>query len=441
MLTSVVRQRRMEMRAGGIAFALAAGAAIGAWSGVDRAHAAACTGDCNNDGAVAINELITGVTVALGAAPLAACSACDRNGDRAVTVEELIAAVNNALLGCQAPPTPTATPGAPTDTPTRTPTMSTKLELFDVGANFFSIRKPKGWEVHIGGVCSTLGILLRDPAVPLRQVFYFGLIGPVYLKEAQRQIDQAYVDAGGFDIAWLDAPAVDPLTAENFFIHWPDIARMKAAIAFLPEFPPLTDLTVVSAAPQSSVFPGGDAVLLRGLFTREGAVGQGQWLGTTWVYFPFTGGPGVGTGYGSIILGVTAPMREFKTVEATLIASLDSFTVTQGYIDWCRLQQSQLWGAVAKAGRTLSETSDLIVDGWQSRTQESDILAEQYSDGLRSVERVYDPSTRQVYEVPLGWFDAYDSHRGDYTLDDLQMLPDGNYDLWTSVPSDGGLIH
>ena len=426
------------MRAGGIAFALAASAAIGAWSGVERANAAACTGDCSSDGAVAINELITGVTIALGA-PLAGCPAFDRNGDQAVTVEELIAAVNNALLGCQA--AATATPGSPTRTPTVTPTMSTKLELFDVGANFFSIRKPKGWEVHIGGVCSTLGILLRDPAVPMRQVFYFGLIGPVYLKEAQRQIDQAYVDAGGYDIAWLDAPAVDPLTAENFFVHWPDIARMKAATAFLPEFPPLSDLGVLTTAPQTSVFPGGDAALLRGLFTHDGAVGQGQWLGTTWVSFPFTGVPGAGTGYGSIILGVTAPMREFKTVEATLIASLDSFTVTQGYIDWCRLQSSQLWGAVAKAGRTLSETSDLIFEGWQSRTQESDILAEQYSDGLRSVERVYDPSTGQVYEVPLGWFDAYDGHRGDYTLDDLQMLPNHDYDLWTAVPADGNLIH
>ena len=85
--------------------------------------------------------------------------------------------------------------------------MSSELELFDVGANFFSIRKPKGWDIHIGGVCTTLGILIRDPAVPLRQIFYFGSIGPVYLKEQQKQIDQYYIDHGGYNlITWLDAP-------------------------------------------------------------------------------------------------------------------------------------------------------------------------------------------------------------------------------------------
>jgi hypothetical protein len=156
---------------------------------------------------------------------------------------------------------------------------------------------------------------------------------------------------------------------------------------------------------------------------------------------PFTGVPGAGTAYGSIILGVTAPKREFRDVEATLVASLESFSVTQAYIDWCRLQQAQLWGAVAQAGETLRETSDLIADGWQSRTDASDILAEQRSDALLGVERVYDPSSRQVYEVPLGWFDAYDLHRGEYDLDDLQRLPDADLALWTSVPADGSAIH
>jgi hypothetical protein len=418
---------------------LAVGACIGA---AVTARAASCAGDCSGDGAVGISELITGVTIALGAAPAATCPVFDRDQDGTVTVAELIAAVSNALLGCNAAPTPTATSGTPTASPTRTPTMSTQLELFDVGAGFFSIRKPIGWEVHIGGVCSTLGILLRDPEVPMRQAFYFGLIGPVYLREAQRRIDQDYIDHGGYDfITWLDAPAVEPLTAENFFVHWPGIARMKAATAFLPAFPPLADLTVVSTTPQTSAFPGGDAALLRGLFTEDGAVGQGQWLGTTWVFMPFTGVPGGGTAYGSIILGVTAPQREFGVVEPTLVASLESFRVTQGYIDWCRLQQAQLWGAVARAGETLRETSDLIADAWQNRTDASDILAEQRSDALRSVERVYDPSSGQVYEVPLGWFDAYDLHRGEYDLDDLQLLPGDDLALWSAVPADGSLIH
>ncbi len=408
--------------------------------GLAFASPGTCVGDCGNDGEVTIDEIILGANIALGSAPMGNCSAFDRSGDGRLTIDELIAGVNSALQGCQPTPTPSKTPGAPTPTPTKTPTMTSQLELFDVGPTFFSIRKPKGWDIHIGGVCSTLGILMRDPAVPLRQIFYFGLIGPVYLKEQQRQIDQDYINHGGFPMTWLDAPAVDPLTVENFFTAWPGIAAMKAATDFMPEFPKLTGLTVVSNTPESSMMPGGDSALLRGLFMENGAVGEGQFLGTVWVYFPFTGIPGGGIGYGSVILGITAPKGEFTAVEARLIASLESFKVTQGYIDWCLLQQRQLWGAVAQEGETLRETSDMIFDGWQSRSHASDILAEQGSDAMLGVERVYDPSTQQVYTVPVGWYATYDSHRGEYSMNDLQLLPPDNYALWMSAPADGGQI-
>jgi len=428
-----------------VAFALLAlTGGAGTPAPVGATPAGACVGDCGGDGAVTVTEIIVGVNIAMGIMPMANCPAFDGSGDGTVTIEELIAAVNNVLQGCQpvGTPTPTRTPGTPTSTPTRTPTMTSELELFDVGATFFSIRKPKGWDIHIGGVCTTLGILIRDPAVPLRQIFYFGLIGPVYLKEAQRQIDQDYIDHGGFNfITWLDAPAVDPLTAENFFIHWPGIAAMQAATDFMPEFPKLTGLATVSTTPLSAMLSGGDSALLRAVFLENGAVAQAQLLGTVWVVLPFSGVPGAGTGYGGLILGVTAPKAEFDAVEARLVASLESFTVTQGYITWCKLQQAQLWGAVAAAGQTLRETSDMIVDGWQSRTQTSDILAEQGADALRGVERVYDPATDQVYEVPAGWYTTYDAHRGAYDMSNLQLLPGDNYPLWMAAPVDGSVIH
>lgn len=61
--------------------------------------APACDGDCNGDGTVTIDELITQVNIALGA-PLAACPAGDRNDDGAISIDELIVAVTNALGGC-----------------------------------------------------------------------------------------------------------------------------------------------------------------------------------------------------------------------------------------------------------------------------------------------------------------------------------------------------
>lgn len=62
--------------------------------------ASTCIGDCNDDGEVAINELITGVNMALGVAPPTSCPSFDVNGDGEVGINELIQAVTNALSGC-----------------------------------------------------------------------------------------------------------------------------------------------------------------------------------------------------------------------------------------------------------------------------------------------------------------------------------------------------
>lgn len=83
-----------------------------------------CVGTCHGGGAVAVNDVLIMVNVALGNTPAAACSPGDANADGEITINEIIAAISNALYGCGVtPPTPlptrtkTATP-RPTPTPT-----------------------------------------------------------------------------------------------------------------------------------------------------------------------------------------------------------------------------------------------------------------------------------------------------------------------------------
>ncbi len=57
----------------------------------------AIVGDCNRDGAVAINELILGVRIALDQATVAECTPFDRVADGKVTIAELVRGVGNAL--------------------------------------------------------------------------------------------------------------------------------------------------------------------------------------------------------------------------------------------------------------------------------------------------------------------------------------------------------
>jgi hypothetical protein len=59
-----------------------------------------CTGDCDEDGTVSVDELIRCVAIALGLRPIDDCPLLDANADRRITVDELIAAVARSVAGC-----------------------------------------------------------------------------------------------------------------------------------------------------------------------------------------------------------------------------------------------------------------------------------------------------------------------------------------------------
>jgi hypothetical protein len=63
---------------------------------VDRA----CTGDCDDDNAVTIGELVTGVNISLGNADISRCSSFDRDESGGVDIAELVAAVGFSISGC-----------------------------------------------------------------------------------------------------------------------------------------------------------------------------------------------------------------------------------------------------------------------------------------------------------------------------------------------------
>lgn len=78
---------------------LAVAGALHASRGAVRA-ACVCVGDCNGDGQVAVNDLVTGVNIALGRLPIDTCRAFDADGSDQVTIDELTIAVGNAIDGC-----------------------------------------------------------------------------------------------------------------------------------------------------------------------------------------------------------------------------------------------------------------------------------------------------------------------------------------------------
>ncbi len=69
----------------------------------------ACAGDCNDNNAVTVDEILAMVNIALDQADVSVCEAGDVNHDGFITVDEILIAVANALNSCPTPP-PTATP-------------------------------------------------------------------------------------------------------------------------------------------------------------------------------------------------------------------------------------------------------------------------------------------------------------------------------------------
>ena len=61
-----------------------------------------CTGDCNGNGTVSIDELVRGVNILLGQSALSECLALDVDANSLVTVNELVAAVTRDMNGCTA---------------------------------------------------------------------------------------------------------------------------------------------------------------------------------------------------------------------------------------------------------------------------------------------------------------------------------------------------
>src|SRR5262245_54365984 len=75
-----------------------------------------CIGDCDGSGQVTVDELVTGVSLALGTLRLDRCPQFDCDETGSVTVDCIVDAVSAALDGCQVPTTgsPTRDRGTPT---------------------------------------------------------------------------------------------------------------------------------------------------------------------------------------------------------------------------------------------------------------------------------------------------------------------------------------
>lgn len=186
---------------------------------------AVCTGDCNGDSRVSIDETALGVSIALGYAPLTRCLAFDANGDIKVRVDELITAVANALEGCPQQPTPTAT-STTSPTPTATINHPPAFPPASIYRTYpgFDIRLPIGANDPDGNAvqCTVAdlpaGASFDEPSGVLRWTPANNQLGPFYVPVSCRDGGTPPAAVAGeltFKVTPLDActtPSCKPAT-------------------------------------------------------------------------------------------------------------------------------------------------------------------------------------------------------------------------------------
>lgn len=277
--------------------------------------------------------------------------------------------------------------------------------------------------------------MIQNKDKPAEMILYFGEIGPVYLSENQRTVDKNYMDMGGYKIQWYGMPVVSPLTPENFLKTMNQITSNSLTQQFMAKLPQLKDVEVISSNKANSPVTG-TTKLMRAVFKENDVPANGLFFLTTTPLVPESGMPGGGIGYGMTFVGISAGRGEFTYLEKPLNDSVDSLNVSQDYVNKCIAAQNAQGQAALKAGKTLSETSDIIMQGYDSRNKTDDIMSEKRSDVMLGRDRVYDPTSGNVYDVNNGWYDDYNINRKDFKMDNLEQLPSESWDLWTAPTKD-----
>ena len=304
----------------------------------------------------------------------------------------------------------------------------------------FSMQIPQGWKVQTGGRCTTGAVVVQDPQNPLRQVFYFGSVGPFYLSENQKEIDREYEAMGGYPIAWKEMPVIQPLTSEEFVKNFEKIIETPAIKEFMDDLPELKEVEVLSVESTKSPLPG-ESALIRALFKNGERIGEGLFHVGVVENVPEMGGPGSGHAQALQFVGVTAESEEFEEVVLDLVKSAESLSLDESYLASCTQEIEEQGRAALKAGKTLQEAGEIITQGWEGRNKVDDILSAKRSDANLGIERVYDPATGEVYQVENDFYSKYENNREKYRMNGLQVLPEKDWKLWTAPTLDGSRIN
>ena len=302
----------------------------------------------------------------------------------------------------------------------------------------FTLETPAGWQLFKSGECDILTLYMQNSAEPLQQLFFFPRFGPVYMTQEQKSADLQYEGFSGKAMSRRDMPIVDPLTPDHFVRFLPQILQTKNMREFMPNRPRIHIVEVISFTPQKKALEYTEtrSAIIRILFVQDNRLGEGLIALTTVPSPEFRGNPGGGLGMGFLLYGLTAPKGELSARLPALLAVGRSFKLSADYGALCQKSRAIDMPVLLSEGQPLKPVLDKLATAWEKRTPTEDMIAEKKADELRGIERLYRPSTGEVYEFSVGFSAAYLSQPQQYSLSDLKPLPD-EPTLWLKIPLNG----
>ena len=314
-------------------------------------------------------------------------------------------------------PEPTKKPGPSTDnfTIVASPASQVKYEKYDNG--LFSAEIPKGWvvEVHEQSDYIHYTFQIYDPKNPDLRIMYNMKSEGYWASKADHDFfANAYPTSELSANPWLDELTTLALLPA-FFKIMPDGTMFK--------FRKTTDFKKIESL-GTDVF-GGEIIHATST-NAEGKTVEGIYsasimkINLYYVNMLYV--------YGATFM--TAPEGELSNwieVLEHIFSTVEFSAAYQKALNEELIFQGQ---AAMEISRICSQTTDIVISGWESRQATYDRISQKQSDATLGYERVYDTEKGEIYRAPLDFLDNYSGSRYRAVTDDQYLLPIDGYIQW-----------
>lgn len=303
-------------------------------------------------------------------------------------------------------------------------TKTIKYTDFDNG--LIKMKIPEGWKVDVLGDYIHYTVKVYDPNRPTYQ-FFFNLKTEGYNKsEDAKAFQQKYYPNDIF----AKNPVIADKTTEGFYKIFNELGPLNNTSSFT--FPTLTDFTVVENLGTGLL--GGD--ILRATF-KDADGKEAEGLFTAYVYDagPYYVNENIMSGkqidiyYLSVYdaIFITAPKDELIEWEDTLNTVASSLEFTDTFMSGFNMQQDAVMQTFQNVRSICNQITAGIMDSWEKRSKNYDIMSQKQSDATLGYERVYDTDTGDIYKAYNGFTDDYDGDRYKTITDDMYTEKPSGY--------------